>query len=152
FASWRCQRRGIAVKTIDLKREALPKRRYDVAICFDVLEHIPRPLRAIDRIGRALRPGGLLFVHAPFGEDPIRPMHVVHKAIVTPRMRSLGFNRREDLDRRFPEWLWAPKTWEAFDLSPIDRIGYTVHDSWLPGPVTARLASWYRRVIPARTT
>jgi SAM-dependent methyltransferase len=152
FACWRCERRGIAVKTIDLKRERLPRRRYDVAICFDVLEHIPRPLRAVDRIGRALRPGGLLFVHAPFGEDPIRPMHVVHKDIVTPRMRSHGFNWREDLDQMFPAWLWAPKAWETFDLSLLDRLGYAVHDTWLPGPVTARLASWYRRLIPARTS
>jgi 2-polyprenyl-3-methyl-5-hydroxy-6-metoxy-1,4-benzoquinol methylase len=152
FARWRCERRGLTVKTIDLKEEELPKRRYDVAICFDVLEHILRPLRAVDGIGRALRLGGLLFVHAPYGEDPVRPMHVVHKDIVTPRMRSVGFNSREDLDRTFPAWLWAPKSWEAFDPSTVERLGYAVHDAWLPGAVTARLASWYRRLIPARTT
>ena len=151
FACWRCARRGIPVKTIDLKRQRLPRRCYDVAICFDVLEHIPRPLRAVDGIGRALRDGGLLFVHAPYGDDPARPMHVVHKDIVTPRMRSLGFNWREDLDWTFPTWLWSPRTWEAFELSALDRLGYALHDRW-PGPVTARLASWYRRLIPSRTT
>jgi len=150
FARWRCEQRGIKVKTIDLKREELPKRRYDVAICFDVLEHLLRPRRAVNGIGRALRPGGLLFIHAPFGEDPVRPMHVVHKDIVTPRMRSMGFNWREDLDRAFPAWLWAPRTWEAFDVSTVDRLGYLLHDTWLPGAFTARLASWYRRLIPAR--
>jgi 2-polyprenyl-3-methyl-5-hydroxy-6-metoxy-1,4-benzoquinol methylase len=44
FAAWRLRRRGYPVRTIDLKRESLPPDGFDLVACFDVLEHIPRPL------------------------------------------------------------------------------------------------------------
>ena len=145
FAKWRCERRGFRVQTVDLKRESLPRRRFDAAVCFDVLEHIHRPLRTLDRIHRAMTPGALLFVHAPFGEDPDRPMHVVHTDVVTPRMRTVGFTWRGDLETEFPQWLWHPRVYAAFDLSPIDRLGYLLYDVWLQGPAGDRLARIYRR-------
>jgi SAM-dependent methyltransferase len=150
FAKWRFERRGIAARSIDLKREPLPRRGFDVALCFDVLEHIPRPRRAVSRIGRALKPGGLLFWHAPFGEDSGRPMHVVHRDVITSRIRSIGFLRREDLERLFPDWLWAPRVWEAFGPTTLDRIGYIIHDRWLPAPIGAPIAWVYRRMLHAR--
>jgi 2-polyprenyl-3-methyl-5-hydroxy-6-metoxy-1,4-benzoquinol methylase len=145
FAKWRCERRGFRVRTIDLKRESPPPAQFDAAVCFDVLEHIHRPLRTLDRIQRAMRPGALLFLHAPFGEDPDRPMHVVHTDVVTPRMRTVGFNWREELEADFPQWLWHPRVYEAFELSPIDRLGYLLYDVWLQGPAGDRLARIYRR-------
>jgi 2-polyprenyl-3-methyl-5-hydroxy-6-metoxy-1,4-benzoquinol methylase len=145
FAKWRCERRGFRVRTIDLNRESLAKRQFDAAVCFDVLEHIHRPLRTLDRIHRAMTPGGLLFVHAPFGEDRDRPMHVVHTDVITPRMRTVGFNWREDLETDFPGWLWHPRVYAAFDLSSIDRLGYLLYDVWLQGPAGEKLASIYRR-------
>lgn len=152
FAKWRCERRGFAVRTVDLKRERLPPRRFDAVLCFDVLEHIHRPLRALDRIHRAMTNGALLFVHAPFGEDPDRPMHVVHTDVVTPQMRSVGFNWRGDLEEGFPQWLWHPRVYEAFELSAIDRLGYRLYDGWLRGPVGDSLAGLYRRFRPERRT
>lgn len=150
FARWRCERRGFSVKTIDLKREPLPSRRFDAVLCFDVLEHIHRPLRTLDRIHDAMTPGGLLFVHAPFGKDPERPMHVVHTDVVTPKMRSIGFNWRGDLETDFPAWLWHPRVYEAFQLSAIDRLGYSLYDGWLKGPFGDTLAGVYRRLRPNR--
>jgi SAM-dependent methyltransferase len=147
FAKWRCERRGFRVQTVDLKRESPPPARFDAVVCFDVLEHIHRPLRTLDRIQRAMRPGALLFLHAPFGEDPDRPMHVVHTDVITPRMRTVGFNWRGELESDFPEWLWLwhPHVYEAFELSSIDRLGYLVYDVWLQGPAGDRLARLYRR-------
>ena len=149
FARWRCGRRGFDVQAIDLKNESLPHG-YDAVICLDVLEHIHRPLRTLNAIHRSMRPGALLFMHAPFGYDEDRPMHVVHEDIVTPRMRTVGFNWRNDLEARFPEWLWHPKVYESFELSPIDRVGYQIYDVWLKGPVGDGLARLYRRVKPNR--
>lgn len=146
FARWRCERRGFRVRTVDLKREPLPPRQFDAVICFDVLEHIHRPLRTLDGIRRAMKPGALFFVHAPFGKDPDRPMHVVHTDVITPRMRTVGLTWREDLETDFPSWLWHPRVYEAFDLSPIDRLGYLIYDVWLQGAVGDRLASVYRRL------
>jgi SAM-dependent methyltransferase len=150
FARWRCERRGFSVDVIDLKRERLPRRRFDAVVCFDVLEHIHRPLRTLDSINRAMRPGGLLFVHAPFGEDPDRPMHVVHEDIVTPRMRTVGFNWRGDLESDFPSWLWHPRVYDSLDATRLDKLGYYIYDVWMQGAVGHRLARLYRRLVPRR--
>ena len=39
---------------------------YDAVVCLDVLEHVPQPVETVGRLSRLLRPGGRLFVHAPF--------------------------------------------------------------------------------------
>ncbi len=150
FARWRCERRGLAVQTIDLKRQQPPTGRYDAVVCFDVLEHVHRPMRALDGISRSMRPGGLLFVHAPFGEDPDRPMHVVHEDVITPRMRTVGFNWRGDLETPFPQWLWHPHVYQSFDISAFDRLGYRVYDSWLGQRFGAQIARAYRKLRPNR--
>ena len=150
FARWRCEQRGLKVQTIDLKRQQPPAHTYDAAVCFDVLEHVHRPLRTLAHINKAMRPGGLLFVHAPFGEDPDRPMHVVHEDVVTPRMRTVGFNWRGDLEAPFPQWLWHPRVYQSFDISAIDRLGYRMYDSWLGQRVGAGLARAYRKLRPNR--
>jgi 2-polyprenyl-3-methyl-5-hydroxy-6-metoxy-1,4-benzoquinol methylase len=150
FAKWRCERRGIAVRTIDLKREPPPREAFDVVVCFDVLEHVHRPLRTLDTISRSLSPGGLLFVHAPFGEDEQRPMHVVHEDVVTPRMHTVGLAWREDLERAFPSALWHPRVYQSFAVPAVDRIGYRLYESWLGQRVGPRLARAYRMLRPNR--
>lgn len=144
FAAWRCRRRGVNARTIDLKREELPRDTFDAAICFDVLEHIPEPVAIVRKIGRAMREDGLLAVHAPFGPDPDRPMHVVHSDVVTPRMRALGF---QPLDREFPSYVWAPKLYRKQTGRAIDRLGYFVYDGYLNNGLGARLAAVYRRTF-----
>lgn len=150
FAKWRCERRGIAVRTIDLKRRQPPRHTFDVAVCFDVLEHVHRPLRTLEGIGRSLSPGGLLFVHAPFGEDEDRPMHVVHADVITPRMHTVGFSWRGDLETSFPSWLWHPRVYESFEVPAVDRLGYRLYDSWLGQRVGPPLARAYRMLRPNR--
>ncbi|MEM2001784.1 MAG: class I SAM-dependent methyltransferase [Candidatus Bathyarchaeia archaeon] len=39
---------------------------YDCALCLEVLEHVPRPARAIREIYRILKPGGLLIFSTPY--------------------------------------------------------------------------------------
>jgi SAM-dependent methyltransferase len=150
FAKWRCERRGFDVRTIDLKTGRPPSGQFDAVVCFDVLEHIHRPLRALWTIHQSMRPGAVLFMHAPFGPDPDRPMHVVHEDVVTPRMRQVGFHWRNDLETRFPEWLWHPRVYQSFSVSPLDRFGYRVYDEWLKGGTGAWLARAYRRLRPNR--
>jgi SAM-dependent methyltransferase len=38
---------------------------YDLVVCWDVLEHLPRPERAIDNLVRAVKPNGLLVIKVP---------------------------------------------------------------------------------------
>lgn len=150
FARWRCTRRGFTVADIDLKKAALPANAYDVVLCFDVLEHVHRPVAAVSRIRQSLRRDGLLFVHAPFGPDAERPMHLIHRDPITPRMRALGLEWQPALESRFPAWLWHPRVYEAAPTSRLERTGYLLHDAWLPGRVTQFLARQYRRLVPRR--
>lgn len=136
FALWRCQRRGIPTRAIDLKHQSLEPGRYDVITCFDVLEHIPNPLASLRQIRNALRPGGLLFLFAPFGHDPIRPMHIVHDDAVLRHVRSLGFNRKYEWERVFPSYPHHPTPYERVERSALVNQAYFVRDVWLNGPLT----------------
>jgi SAM-dependent methyltransferase len=66
----------------------LPDAQFDVACCYDVLEHLPgHPLRQLRELHRLLRPGGRIFIGAPnaaslmkrvkllFGRQPYSSYH-----------------------------------------------------------------------------
>jgi SAM-dependent methyltransferase len=144
FAAWRCRRRGFTVHTIDLKRESLPPRAFDLIVSFDVLEHIPNPLDVVANMRASLQPGGLLVIHAPFGDDPEHPMHVAHHDAVTPRMRSLGF---APVDCVFPAFVRAPQIYEKRAMPLLDRAGYFIYDNYLNNAVGGVLAALYRRTL-----
>ena len=144
FTAWRLRRRGYSVRTVDLKRESLTRDGFDLVACFDVLEHIPRPLDVVRNIRAALRANGLLVIHAPFAEDAEHPMHVVHRDVVTPRMRSLGF---QPLDCRFPPCVRAPLIFEKRAVTIIERAAYFVYDTCLDNAFGAQLAALYRRTF-----
>ncbi|HXH05029.1 MAG TPA: class I SAM-dependent methyltransferase [Vicinamibacterales bacterium] len=146
FARWRCERRGLAVRAVDLKRESLERGRYDVITCFDVLEHVPDPLAAVRRMRDALRPGGILFLYAPFGPDPERPQHIVHRDPVTPRIRSLGFDRLSRWEASFPPHVRPPACYRRVVRSPASRAAYYLRDRWLNGPMGDALARTWRRL------
>jgi SAM-dependent methyltransferase len=144
FAEFRCRKRGAKVRKIDLKTEGLPADRFDVTVCFDVLEHVPDPLPVVRRIRNAMHEGGLIAIHAPFGEDDEHPMHIVHTDVVTPRMRSLGFR---PIDAHFPPLVRAPQVYQKTELPLRDRVGYLVYDVYLRNPVGSRIAAVYRRLF-----
>lgn len=144
FAAYRCRQRRIPVHTIDLKTAELPPSAFDLVVCFDVLEHIPRPLSVVRRIERSLRAGGVIVIHAPFGKDPDHPMHVVHHDVVTPRMRSLGF-RPVNCD--FPVGVRAPRLYEKASLSRLDRLAYFVYDQYLNDTIGGRVAQRCRALL-----
>jgi len=49
----------------DLQTYPLPSEAFDLVICWNVLEHIPRPDVAVVNLSRAIRPGGLLVLKVP---------------------------------------------------------------------------------------
>jgi hypothetical protein len=93
-----------------------------------------------------MKTGGLLFLHAPFGADPDRPMHVVHDDPLAGRMRPLGFHWCEDLEKQFPSWMWSPRVYQSFHVNRLDRLGYNLLDVWMPGALTSTLARAYRHI------
>lgn len=79
YARWRFARRGLAATFLDPDAEPLPAASYDLVTAIDVLEHLPDPEAALARLAAALRPGGVMVVHAPDQPDPLRPMHLWHE-------------------------------------------------------------------------
>ena len=147
FAKWRLERRGLPVRALDLKRQAIEQNRYNVITCFDVLEHVPDPLEAVKRMRDALRPGGTYFLYAPFGFDPERPMHVVHDDPVSGRIRSLGFAIEHQWENAFPPYVIPPRPLTRVSRSPLANAAYLVRDAWLNGPVTDSVVRSARTVM-----
>lgn len=49
----------------DIQTHTFDSERFDVIVCWDVLEHLPRPTQALANFASALKPGGLLVVGLP---------------------------------------------------------------------------------------
>lgn len=95
----------------DLQTHALAPASFDLVVCWYVLEHLPRPQLALDRMVRSLRPGGLLVLAQP---SPLSPKGLITK--FTPHWFHVGvyryvFGRRQagrDDNPPFPTFLsWA---------------------------------------------
>ena len=71
--------------------EAIPRGDFDVAVCLDVLEHVPDPPAVVGVLASALRPGGRLIVHAPF--------YYVAPSVVTHLRANMTFSG--DLSRLY---------------------------------------------------
>jgi hypothetical protein len=72
-------------------------------------------------------------------------MHVVHRDIVTPRMRSLGF---QWVVADFPPEIRAPQVYRKVALPLRDRVGYLVYDRYLTNGTGIQLAQMYRKLFP----
>jgi len=103
FSRWRFNLRGLEGEFTDLKTDTLPPGAYDLVVAMDVFEHLVDPVRTVDDLWRAMKPGGYLFgrFHADLDED--RPHHIVQDFAPTlERLRALGI---EECWR--DEWLWG---------------------------------------------
>lgn len=49
----------------DVQTYPLPEAEFDLAVCWDLLEHLPNPRRALTNMVRALKPGGALVLAVP---------------------------------------------------------------------------------------
>jgi len=49
----------------DVQEHVLPAGRFNVVLCWDVLEHLRDPQRALDNLVQSLAPGGLLVIGLP---------------------------------------------------------------------------------------
>jgi SAM-dependent methyltransferase len=61
------ERNDIAHETIvgDLQTIELPAEGFDLVICYNVIEHLPRLREALERLARVVKRGGLLVIGAP---------------------------------------------------------------------------------------
>ena len=73
----------------DVQEHDFPADSFDIVFCWDLLEHLPEPERALERFSRALRPGGLLVIGVP---NLYSPKGVVTK--LTPSGFHVWFYKR----------------------------------------------------------
>lgn len=113
-----------------LETYPLPAESFDVAVCQDVLEHLPRPEAALRNLMRAVKPGGLLILGFP---NVLTPKGVVTK--FTPLWVHLWLYRRLKRNPRVGTEGYGPyKTYLRWCLRPkaLSRIaqqnGFAVDD------------------------
>lgn len=95
FARWRLARSNIRADFIDLNKDKLEERRYDLITAFNTMAHVPDVRQTVSELRGALRPGGLLV----FDIDARKPAPgnewflYQHPYQVLRGIRSLGFTR-----------------------------------------------------------
>lgn len=94
FARRLFEKRGAAIPMLT-DPGALPKDGYDAITCFDVLEHVPDPPAIVRNLAACLRPGGRLYVSAPF--YMILPWYPTHLRSNTRYAGSLNMYSRAGL-------------------------------------------------------
>ena len=117
---------GLDVIQGDLLHAELPGGGFDAVVMADVIEHLPRPAEALDRIAALLRPGGVLYLALPDAGSRLArrmgprwwsviPTHVHY--FTRPSLLTL-------LRRRGYEPLWIGTAPKAFTMRYyLDRIG-----------------------------
>jgi SAM-dependent methyltransferase len=58
-------RLGLDVRTGELLTTPLPSQHFDAIVMGDVIEHLPRPAEALERMAKLLRPGGIAWMALP---------------------------------------------------------------------------------------
>jgi len=77
-------------------------------LAMDVFEHLIDPVEAVERLWRALRPGGLFFARIQVEDAGTHPQHIVRDFAPTfARMRELGL-----VEVWRDTWLWGHQLFE----------------------------------------
>ncbi len=108
FCKYRFEQRALEGRLIDLKESSIPEGAFDFITAMDVFEHLVDPVRGVDLIDRALKPGGYIYGRFGADEDPDRPQHIVRDfAPVFERFAKLGLKEvfRDD-------WLWGHQAFQ----------------------------------------
>jgi 2-polyprenyl-3-methyl-5-hydroxy-6-metoxy-1,4-benzoquinol methylase len=108
FCRWRFAQRGLSADFLNLLVDSLPAARFDMILAMDVFEHLVDPVEAIERLWRALRPGGLFFARIQVEDAGTHPQHIVRDFAPTfTRMRELGL-----VEIWRDTWLWGHQLFE----------------------------------------
>jgi SAM-dependent methyltransferase len=125
-AGYARDRLGLEVIEAGLFEADLPAAGFDAVVMGDVIEHLPRPAEALERIAALLRPGGVLYLALPNAGSRLArrmgprwwsviPTHVQY--FTRPSLFTL-------LRRRDYEPLWAGTAPKSFTVRYyLDRVG-----------------------------
>jgi 2-polyprenyl-3-methyl-5-hydroxy-6-metoxy-1,4-benzoquinol methylase len=79
FARFRAERRGVRLKLWKSDVDAAPPdKTYDVIMCMDVLEHLPKEVLhdVVDKLIKLKHAKTEIIISAPFGRTAVHPMHM----------------------------------------------------------------------------
>ncbi|HET6247330.1 MAG TPA: class I SAM-dependent methyltransferase [Tepidisphaeraceae bacterium] len=119
---------------------AIPKEAFDAITCFDVLEHVPDPPAMVRTLASYLRPGGVLYVSAPF--YMILPWYPTHLRANRQYSGSISLYEEAGLQLIDGHFTWYPL---AFQKPPVSQTpGLAAKIARLTGAVQkmGRMAAW----------
>jgi SAM-dependent methyltransferase len=140
---------------------------FDLATCFEVIEHVPAPQELLGEIRRVLKPEGILLMSTPnrnlrlFSfQKPTNAEHLREYAEKDFRgelshhfssIRMLGIYGREDLQEYYRA-LWRPRLFRTVVINPLRRLAKKMAPDALVTYVRSRReAAAAPRSIPAAT-
>jgi 2-polyprenyl-3-methyl-5-hydroxy-6-metoxy-1,4-benzoquinol methylase len=85
---------GVVCEVADVRSLPYPANSFDLAVCFEVIEHVDEQDRVLDELTRVLRPDGLLLISSP-NHDRYVPGNPHHRHEYVPS------ELREALESRF---------------------------------------------------
>jgi SAM-dependent methyltransferase len=94
---------------------------FDIVVFFDVLEHVPDPVRAIGEIARVLKPGGIVHGLVPCEGQPL----TLHWAMWRLNVLADLKERHGGHIQRFTHG-WISRELAAHGLR-IERVSYSMH-------------------------
>jgi len=108
---------------------------WDLITCFEGVEHVPSPELLLDRIYKALRPGGLAIISTPnadaFGGHSGNPFHLSEMSEETYR-KHIGVQAwKTQWYAQIGEWIWDRPRWQQslLKLAGRDRTPDTLTNS-----------------------
>jgi 2-polyprenyl-3-methyl-5-hydroxy-6-metoxy-1,4-benzoquinol methylase len=121
---------------------AIPRESFDAIICFDVLEHVPDPVSMVKTLASYLRPGGLLYVSAPF--YMILPWYPTHLRNNRRFSGSLNLYRQAGMQLVSGRLTWYPIVVRKSGSSPMPSAPITTLGLRAAGMIQmlGRLAAW----------
>ena len=104
FAEWRFNKHRIPAMFWRVGKEPAPKAKFDMILCFDVLEHMPleEAKKTVELLGSLKAPRAKVLLTAPFGKTSLNPMH---------------FNRNVELDKLVQKHLSKNVLYTSDDVS-----------------------------------
>jgi len=144
FARKLFERTGLDIAVLtDLS--AIPKSAYDAIICFDVLEHVPDPPAVVRSLASYLRPGGLLYVSAPF--YMILPRYPTHLRSNRKFSGSLKLFREAGLKLVAGRMSWYPLVFhKASHRVDAEGVATAMESAVTGGPLRPRWSAGLQAV------
>jgi cyclopropane fatty-acyl-phospholipid synthase-like methyltransferase len=75
FARSRYSAGNLSYDVRSLEKLAVSTDRYDVVVCFEVIEHLEDPLEFLNKLANVLKDAGMLVISTPNGKDEQNPFH-----------------------------------------------------------------------------